>query len=329
MLTAERWANENMEPSFGEARNGNIAGPLPKRLAVVTATYAQDYELCVDLHQSILQHAPSGTIHYLITPRADQKLFSGLSGPRCVVLNEADLFPRHIVAANWLNAFSRLVVGPASPRIVAINLRQPLPPIRGWIIQQLAKIAVASVLDADILLLADSDVQLVRSFTAENLLHNGRVPLYRKMGEVDAHLPRHLAWNKAARKLLALPDMEPPYPDYVSSFMVWERSTVLALHQRVQEATGRHWIDAVTAHVHFSEWTLYGMFVDEVVGAASTTDSTRCHSYWESTPLSLPEARAFVHGLASDDLAVMIHSKSNTPIEVRRAAVASLASAGK
>jgi hypothetical protein len=306
---------------------GGGPGPVLKRFAVVTPTYAPDFEICMDLHRSVLEHTPDSTVHYLIIPRADRQLFSRLSGPRCMVLTYGELFPRWVMEAAWLNSVARLLLRRSSARIVAVNLHQPFPPIRGWVIQQLAKLAIAGAVDCDVLVLADSDVRLVRSFTAETLLRDGRVPLYRRMGEVDNRLPRHVTWNKVARELLGLPRADPPFPDYVSAFGAWERATVLAVQERVQEVTGRHWLDAVTAKLHFSEWTLYGLFLDELVGAPGNfcaTDSIRCHSYWESTPLDLSGAKAFVRGLGPNDLAVMIHSKSHTPVEIRRAAIASL-----
>jgi Family of unknown function (DUF6492) len=303
------------------------SGPLAKRFAVVTPTYAPDFEICMDLHRSVLEHTPDSTVHYLITSRADRELFSQLNGPRCTVLTYGELFPRWIKEAAWLNGIARLLRGRSSARIVAVNLHQPFPPIRGWVIQQVAKVALASVVDCDLLVLADSDVQIVRPCTADTFLRDGRVPLYRRMGEVDERLPRHVIWNKVARELLGLPGADPPFPDYVSAFGVWDRASVLAVQQRIQEVTGRHWFDAVTAQLHFSEWTLYGVFLDEVVGVndVCTTDSSRCHSYWDTTPLDFSEARAFVAALAPDDVAVMINAKSYTPVDVRRAALASLA----
>ena len=313
-------SHRDKEPSLELPNQGGASGPAAKRFAVITPTYTPDFELCRELHRSVLEYTPGSCIHYLITPRADRKLFSQLSGPRCVVLTYGELFPPWVIETAWLNALaSPLLRRLSSARIVAANLHQPLPPIRGWVIQQVAKLAIASVADCDILLLADSDVQLVRPFTAETLLRDGRVPLYRRTGKVDDRLPRHITWNKVARDLLGLPEADPPFPDYVSAFGAWERATVLAVQERIQEVSGRHWIDAVTAQLHFSEWTVYGLFLDEVVGAPSntcTTDSARCHSYWESTPLDLFGAKAFVRGLAPDDLAVMIHSKSHTPVNL-------------
>src|SRR5262245_43474432 len=113
-----------------------------KRLAVITPTYGPDYEIFKDLHRSVMEHTPSDTIQYLIVPRADRTLFARFSGPRCVVLTYHDVFPRRIKETEWLGSVGHLLLGQKTPRIVAVNRRQPYPPIRGWIIQQLAKLAI-------------------------------------------------------------------------------------------------------------------------------------------------------------------------------------------
>ena len=85
-----------------------------------------------------------------------------------------------------------------------------------------------------------------------------------------------------------------PLPDYISPFNVWERDVVVALQERIRQTTGAHWLDAVTGKLHFSEFILYGMFVDRVLGADANVTSTRsmgCHSYWKTTPLDSRRGR--------------------------------------
>jgi Family of unknown function (DUF6492) len=279
-------------------------------LAVITPSYAPDLELCRDLNASVLLHTPATTSHYIITPQRDLALFSALRGPRTQVWSVDQLLPRHVVAVPRANLW--------------LNLRRPFPPVRGWVMQQAVKLLAAGRVEADVLLSVDSDVVFVRPVTAETFRRDGRICFYRKDAGVDEHLPRHLIWHDVARTLLGLPRARPPLADYVQSPNVWERSTILALQDRVQQTTGRPWLHAFAAQPHVSECTLYGVFVDEVLGERSNVtpvESMRCHNYWNRSPLSLDGARQFLRTMPADDVAVMISAKSRTPPGVRRAAM--------
>jgi hypothetical protein len=206
-----------------------------------------------------------------------------------------------------------------------LNVRRPYPPVRGWITQQLVKLQATAQLDAPIVILADSDVRLVRPASADSFRHDGRVRFYRQDGAVDARLPRHVLWHAAARRLLGLPPAEPgPLPDYISAFNLWERRVVRMLRERIESVTGRPWMDALGRELHVSEFILYGVFVDEVLGASSdvfAADSMLCHSYWDLQPLEREAAAEFVGATAPEDVAVMISAKSRTSLAVRREAL--------
>jgi len=209
-----------------------------------------------------------------------------------------------------------------------LNLRHPYPPIRGWVAQQLVKLRAAADLGADVLVLADSDVVFVRPVTLETFRSDGSVRFYRSENAVDARLPRHVIWHEVASRLLGLPPPRPPpLPDYISAFNAWDRKIVLGLRDRIEEVTGRPWLDAIAAELHVSEFILYGVFVDRVLEEAaevSAADSMLCHSYWEATPLAPASAAGFVDALGPEDVAVMISAKSRTPLDVRRGALSGL-----
>lgn len=280
-------------------------------MAVVTPTYAPDYDLFCDLHRSVLAFTESSVVHYAITPARDMPLFSRLAGPRLVVWPESEVLPRRVV--------------PVPSSNVWLNLRRPLPPIRSWVVQQILKLAVAARMGADVVVMVDSDVLLIRPLRGADLVVNGAARFYRLPGAVDARLPRHLSWHAGARKMLGLPSAPAPYSDYVTSFNVWDPRIVRHLQNHVAGVNGQHWVDCVGAQIHFSEWTLYGVFVDEVLGEsarANVSDETLCHSYWDPVPLDEDAARAFVGGLTDRHRAIMISAKSKTPLDVRRAALA-------
>lgn len=281
-------------------------------IAVITPSYAPDFELCRDLNASVLEHTPDSAVHYVITPRRDLELFSVLCGPRTLIWPVDHFLPRHFLAL---------------PRNLWLNSRRPFPPIRGWVMQQLVKMQLASQIEAEVLLLADSDVLFIRPVTAETFRPDGGIRFYRRDNAVDERLARHCIWHQAARSLLGVPPASPPFPDYISAFNVWDRNLVLAMQDRIGQVTGKPWIEAVAAQLHISEFILYGVFVDEVLGKASNvtpTGSMLCHSYWNHEPLTLDTARQFVNATPQEDVAIMISAKSHTPLGVRRMALSAM-----
>ena len=52
------------------------------RLAVVTPSYAPDFDLCADLNRSVLAHAGDDVHHHIVVAARDLALFARLAGPR-------------------------------------------------------------------------------------------------------------------------------------------------------------------------------------------------------------------------------------------------------
>lgn len=289
------------------------------RIAVITKSFAPDFELCVALNRSVLDNAPDKVQHHIIVPRSDLKLFGQLAGLRTHVRCEADLLPGTFVPIPFSN--------------ITVNLARPFPPVRGWIQQQVIKLAAVAESEDDVVLIADSDIEFVRPFTAEMFIRDGKVRFFRKPNQIDRGQPRHtrhLTWHRVACALLGLPPAEPPHPDYISSLIAWDPILVRQMLARVAATTGRPWVTAIAGQIDFSECVLYGVFVDGVSGAPANSfasDDPLCLLHWEQAPLNLDGAADFVRGLRLTDIAAMIPSKSRTPAAVREAAFAALRSA--
>jgi hypothetical protein len=284
------------------------------RIAVITPSFAPDFELCVDLNRSVLYNSPDTVHHHIIVPRPDLKLFGRLAGSRTQILCEEHLLPRTFVHVPFSN--------------ITINLSRPFPPVRGWILQQVVKLAAVASSEADVVLVVDSDVEFIRPITAEMFVRNGNVRFYRKPNQIDERLPRHMIWHRVAYALLGLPPAKPPFTDYIpSSLVAWDPIIVRRMLARVTTTTGRPWPTAIAGQLHFSEWTLYGVFVDAMSGAEANSfasDDQLCLCYWEHAPLNLDGVAQFIRGVRSTDVAAMISSKSRTPLVVRKAAFAAL-----
>jgi hypothetical protein len=287
------------------------------RMAVITPSFAPDFQLCVALNRSVLDNAPNTVQHHIIVPRSDLKLFSRLAGPRTHIRCEADFLPRTFIPVPFSN--------------MTVNLGRPFPPVRGWILQQVIKLAAVAAAEDDVVLVVDSDVEFFRPFTAEMFVRDGKVRFYRKPNQIDKRLPRHMTWHRVARVLLGLQPVEPPFTDYIpSSLVAWDPRIVRRMLARVTATTGRPWQTAIAGQLHFSEWTLYGVFVDDMSGAPANSFASEdqlCLCYWEFSPLNLDRAADFIRGVRPTDVAVMIGAKSRTPLTVREAAFAALRAA--
>jgi hypothetical protein len=284
------------------------------RMAVITPSFAPDFDLCVALNRSVLDNAPNTVQHHIIVPRSDLKLFGRLAAPRTHIRCEADFLPRTFIPAPFTN--------------ITVNLGRPFPPVRGWILQQVVKLATVAASEDDVVLVVDSDVEFVRPFTAETFVRDGRVRFYRKPDQIDERLPRHMIWHRVARALLGLQPVEPPFANYIpSSLVAWDPTIVRQMLARVTATTGRPWPTAIAGQLHFSEWTLYGVFLDEVSGAPANSFASEdqlCLCYWEPSPLNLDRAADFARSIRPTDVAAMISAKSRTPLAVREAAFAAL-----
>jgi Family of unknown function (DUF6492) len=278
-------------------------------LVVVTPTYALDLDLFSDLHESVLRWFPANVRHVAIVNESDLPAFRSFEGPRCLVIGVRDVLPRSVVTLPFAKLW--------------MNLRRPLPPLRGWIIQQLVKLSIAEQLSEPIIVMADSDLVFIRPVTVATFVPDGRARLYRLDDGVGDSLPRHLRWHAVAHSLLGLPPAPPPpLPDYVSSLNTWDRDIVYRMLRRVEDVTGCRWLEAVGKELHFSEWTLYGVFADQVEQAerVAPTSESLCHSYWGTVPLTNERAPEWLAAVGPHDVAYMISAKTNTPLSVRRAA---------
>lgn len=277
-------------------------------VAVITPSFGPDAPIFQDLRKSVMLHMPPSTVHHVVVPRGDHAIFARFTGSHCAVRTEPQLLPRR---------YLRTPVGG-----MWTNLRRPWPPVRGWVMQQALKIAAAGLMQTKAVIIADSDVVLVRSVGLSDLVQGDEVKLYRLDGAVHGGMERHVRWHRVARRLLGLETVvRPPLHDYVSSFNIWDPSVVRGMQARISEVTGRPWIDAVTAELQVSEFVLYGVYVDEVLGGLGSggyLNAGFCHNYWDTTPLDGAGAEVFAAAVPQEALAVMISAKSRTPREVRQ-----------
>jgi Family of unknown function (DUF6492) len=272
-------------------------------VAFVTISYGPDRDRCALLRRSLDAFAPS-VEHWVVVDRADLRLFQSLQNTRTTLVTTEDVLPL------WLRRLELRRIGLRSNVWVQARGR----PVRGWLVQQLIKLAVVDRLTADVLVYADSDVVLMRPFRMSSVIdEDGRVRMYALPDAVDETLPNHVRWHRSAERLLGIRRAELPMPDFITSLVPWKRQNALSLRAHVERNTGRHWLRALAAASDVSEYTLYGRFVSDVLGERAgqyVTSSSLCRDYWTPVPLSSSELASFLDGISPEEIGVSITAKA-------------------
>jgi hypothetical protein len=118
----------------------------------------------------------------------------------------------------------------------------------------------------------------------------------------------------------------PPLPasDFIGHIIFWDRQTTAAMVAQIEAVTNLHWIEALCRTREFSEYMLYGYFVQNdarFAVAHRPASSTQCLSYWEQPKLSKDELNQLLRRADKDDVAFSIASFSGTPVQTIRAAI--------
>ena len=271
--------------------------------AVITASYAADFERCRLLSDSLDRRLEGEWCHYILVEAADVEQFSALKGPRRVVVDEREILP------SWLRPFP----DPLSLGRRRVWLSPFTPPLRGWHVQQLRRLGMGRLLSEQTIFSADSDVVLMRNFDPATLWRDGDLRLYRRDNGITADLPKHCQWGRRTQRLLGIPVLpKPPYHDYINTLIGWRTDTLKSLLDRLEEQNSTGWVHAVARNRAISECTLYGAYADSVLSGAGHfhSDEALCRVMWNGQVDSAPQKnlKAFVGGMEAYQIGIGIQS---------------------
>ncbi|TCD16571.1 DUF6492 family protein [Oricola cellulosilytica] len=283
------------------------------RNAIITASYAPDFERCAILCETIDRLVTGFECHYLLVDMPDKELFAQLEGPKRKILTEAELLPW------WMRRIPSML-SPGGRRIWLSPLTVPL---HGWHVQQIKRIAAALRLDVDGLLYCDSDTAFVRPFDVQEIWNDDSIRLYRENEGALAAKDAHLHWAAHAARAFGLGDPAGLNHNYVSSIVTWKRQTVVDMCAHMEREHGRSWVSILGATRSFSECMIYGAYVDGVLdGAGHFHDPvTLCSMKWFQPAPSRNEVRAMLDDLEERQVAVGVQSFLPMPAEDFRAAI--------
>jgi hypothetical protein len=296
--------------SAAKAAAGAVA--LRSEAAMVTASYAPDFERCRLLCETMDRYVTGAPHHYLLVEHGDVALFRQLENARRTVIDERDLLP------SWLHSFR----DPTSRFRRRIWLSTRTAPLRGWHVQQLRRIAIAAHVAEDVLVYCDSDVVFVRPFDCGVFSRDGKVRLFRHADVNDTSLDSdQMAWSRNAGRVLGIATPEVTPHEYITTLIAWRRDAVLGMCRRIEDVAGEHWVAAIGKRRRFSECMTYGRYVDEILCGAGHFHGTEefCRVRWWGQPMSDDELRAFIAELTPEQAAIGMQSFIGTDVgRVRR-----------
>ncbi len=283
------------------------------RHAIITPSYRGDIERCRLLCASIDTFVSHLSTHYLLVEDQDVALFRTLEGPKRRIVAESELLPSWLKARPDPLSFGRRRVWTGAGALL-----RGVPPLRGWHTQQLRKLAFPRIADEDLLLFADADVIFLRPLDLDAQLIDGKPRLYRLDGGIRADMARHATWVRHARAALGLQAAAYPENDYINNLVTWTRAHARGLLDHIETVTGRDWTSAVASRRDFSEWLLYGLYVDQVIGpTAGLQPTSRClaRTYWSTADVGREEFVADDGLLEPDQVAIGVQSFIGVPID--------------
>ena len=265
----------------------------------ITPSYRPDLERLLCQRESIRRYCTEPVRHLVVVPKADRRIFTKrfAGDPLVEVLVQNDFVDRRFYP-KWGYRYINYLAPSQSWRFSQIAGRS------GWIIQQIAKLSALSMTDESPLVITDSDSIFFRPFGASDFLAPfGRRILIRRTSQSDESPHQKHVIN--SRRLLQLPEGALGM-NYMSVPMVWHRDWLQALHHYLENLYLRPWQHTLVQQTMISEYTLYGLFVDEVLIPESLSVRPQPYNFglWKPEELAtLPAHLDKIRSLASADAA--------------------------
>ena len=272
------------------------------RFALITPSYAPDFERCKLLVESVERCLLSDTKQYIIVDRRDVNLFKPLTSSKVHLLIVEDIIPPWIFKVPVFNGWW-------------MSLRTL--PVRNWMLQQLVKLSVCDAIDEEVLVFCDSDNAFIRPFDIKSCLMKANDLALLK---VDLNNKDTQSWINTSKKILGIEDKTFPPSTYVSNMISWYKPNILKMREHIEETHGTHWIQCICRYKNFSEYMLYGIFVDHILGLKEANhfyfDTQLMKPSWTCPLVTDSQIHDFFsqENIKKSNIGVMIHSKDDLPV---------------
>ena len=283
--------------NFDQFERGMDTRPIGGRetqTTLFTPSYRADLERFSLMRRTVRRFMREQVEHVAAVPRGDIALFQDTVRDESVrYVAQEDLVESVFYPRVW-HSLAERVLGKRAWRLAEFGGR------RGWIIQQIVKLSFPSVVSTPSVIFVDSDLFFIREFGAADLGIQTELEIAdsrseRTLGrkvlirvEPLSESGRQRLFMEHARLALGIQPGSAEH-HYLSWPVVWHRDWAIALQRHLESVSSRGWQRALfdLGPAALSEYSLYGVFVEEVLHPADLRVSTerRWHLVWDQTSL--------------------------------------------
>ncbi len=268
--------------------------------AFVTPSYSGDYRRCLLLCRSMDALLTGDWTHYIIVDRPHLAMFKHLQSPRRRVLVTEDVLPGKMRLLFHMPFAGGRSVWWSKSGGLAI----------GWHLQQMVKIGIASHLTEDAIAYCDSDTYFLKSFDVAALSVGNKFRLYRSLAATKIAEGPNPAFMRAAVNMLQLP-LDGSYHGYIDNFVTWRKQEVLELQLYLGHKYDGAWQRAFRNRINFSEYNLYGLYVEKLGRSQEThfySSDHLCKTHWIRSSMTNMQVEQFCSDLKPHEVMVGIQS---------------------
>jgi len=264
---------------------------------LITPSFKDDFERCKRLVKSVNQYVSGCDTHYLIIDQNEMELFSELASDKVKLIEKESLLPFRKLPGSILRKWW---FGKGSL------------PVRGWIFQQLCKLAIAESIECDAIVFADSDVEFIRNCDLNDLWKDGKLRLsVRKRGPVMKTDKRYINWFQLSSDLFGLGDQSKIQHGYIAQLNAFRRDTCLEMLNGISEKYGKPWYKVLGRKLDLSEFIIYGAYAEYKKECEGhwIDEENLAHSSWFYEINSDADIKKYLEDL--DPHHVAVHVQSN------------------
>jgi len=184
----------------------------------------------------------------------------------------------------------------------------------GWIIQQIVKLACNHWVDEGAVVFIDSDLIFIRPF---DLMDLGLTDTTRTLVRITPkdESSKHRSHVDQSRRILSLPPGSSEH-HYMAYPTIWYVDWLKELHNYIQNTANSDWQKAMYTAKHISEYTIYGVFVEEVLKPANLSIRARPFNIiaWDLASFESTKTRMLNAEDSEDDrISLVIQSNLKIP----------------